>query len=174
MSDDLRTVARYASVAEAAIARNSLEAAGIPAWVADELTLTADPLFSGAVNYIKVQVRETNLERAAEVLAEEAAAIDPEVAEQAGDAEEHESGPDEFPPETQGERLVRFAYRAALLGLIACPPLCHLYSLGLLLYVAAFHGDLPTAANRQFYIALLLDVVVIGLAGYLVMMIAQG
>ena len=32
MSDDLRTVARYASVAEAAIARNSLDAAGIPAW----------------------------------------------------------------------------------------------------------------------------------------------
>jgi hypothetical protein len=49
-----------------------------------------------------------------------------------------------------------------------------LYSLGLLLYVAAVHGDLPPAANRQFYIALMLDVVVIGLAGYLIMMIANG
>ena len=64
---------------------------------------------------------------------------------------------------------MRFAYRAALIGLLACPPLCHFYSLGLLLYVAAFHGDLPPAANRQFYIALFVDVVVIGLAGYLVM-----
>jgi hypothetical protein len=74
---------------------------------------------------------------------------------------------------------VRFAYRAALLGLLACPPMCHLYSLGLLLYVAAVHGDLPPAANRQFYIALILDVLVIGLAGYaviayLAMVIPQG
>lgn len=174
MADDLRTVARYASVAEANIARNSLDAAGIPAWVADELTLTADPLFSGAVNYIKVQVRADDLERAAEVLAEEAEPIDPALAEQAGDSEEHDSGPDEFPPETPGERLVRFAYRAALIGLLACPPLCHLYSLGLLLYVAAFHGDLPPAANRQFYIALILDVLVIGLAAYGIMVIALG
>src|SRR5947209_3589975 len=136
MPDDLRTVARYASVAEAAIARNSLDAAGIPAWVADELTLTADPLFSGAVNYIKVQVRESDLERAAEVLAEVAEPIDPELAEQAGESEKRDSGPDDFLPETRGERLVQFAYRAALLGLLACPPMCHLYSLGLLLYVA--------------------------------------
>jgi len=174
MSDDLRTVARYASVTEAAIARNALDAAGIPAWVADELTLTADPLFSGAVNYIKVQVHADDLERAAGVLLEEAEQIDPELAEQAGDSEEHDAGPDEFPSETPGERLVRFAYRAAFLGLLACPPMCHLYSLGLLLYVAAVHGDLPPAAGRQFYIALILDVLVIGLAGYLVMMIAQG
>ena len=171
MSDDLRTVARYASVAEAAIARNSLDAAGIPAWVADELTLTADPLFSGAVNYVKVQVRESDLERAAEVLAEEADAIDPQLAEQAGQPEEPESGPDEYPPETQGERLVRFAYRAALIGLLACPPLCHLYSLGLLLYVGACHRDLPPAANRQFYFALVLDVLVVGLAGYFLLAI---
>jgi Putative prokaryotic signal transducing protein len=174
MPDDLRTVARYASVAEANIARNALDAAGIPAWVADELTLTADPLFSGAVNYIKVQVRADDLERAEQVLAEDAPAIDPDVAEEAGETEEPGAGPDEFPPESSGERLVRFAYRAAFLGLLACPPMCHLYSLGLLLYVAAFHGDLPPAANRQFYIALMLDVLVIGLAGYLVMMIAQG
>jgi len=164
--DDLRTIARYASVAEAAIARNSLDAAGIPAWVADELTLTADPLFSGAVNYVKVQVRESDLERAAAVLAEEAEPIDPELAERAGESEEPDFGPDEFPPETQGERLVRFAYRAALIGLLACPPLCHLYSLALLLYVAACHRDLPPAANRQYYVAFVLDLLVIGLAMY--------
>jgi hypothetical protein len=171
MPDDLRTVARYASVTEAAIARNSLDAAGISAWVADELTLTADPLFSGAVNYVKVQVRESDLERAAQVLGEHAEPIDPQLAEQAGDPEEPDSGPDEFPSETSGERLVRFAYRAALIGLLACPPLCHLYSLGLLLYVAAFHGELPPAAHRHFYIALILDVLVVGLAAYFLLAI---
>jgi len=84
------------------------------------------------------------------VLAEQPEPIDPGVAEQAGESEEPESGPDEFPPETQGERLVRFAYRAALVGLLACPPLLHLYSLCLLLYVAAVYRDLPPPENRQF------------------------
>jgi hypothetical protein len=162
MPDDLRTVARYASVAEAAIARNSLDAAGIPAWVADELTLTADPLLGGALNYVKVQVRTDDLERAADVLAERAQGIEPELAEHDGDADLA----DDFPPETTAERLVRFAYRASLIGLVACPPLMHLYSLFLLLYVAAFHGELPPAETRHFYIALLVDVLVIGMAGY--------
>src|SRR5438874_7314735 len=163
MPDDLRTVARYASVVEAAIARNALDAAGIPAWVADELTLTADPFLGGAVNYIKVQVRASDLERAAAVLAEQPEPVAPELAEQAADASEPPEdggGPDEFPPEMPGERLVRFAYRAALMGVLACPPILHLYSLALLLYVAAAHRDLPPTANRQFYAAFLLDLLV--------------
>jgi hypothetical protein len=158
MSDDLRTVARFATPTEAAVARNALEAAGIAATIADELTLTADPLFSGAVGYIKVQVRETDLERAAEVLAD------------AGGSDELEPGDegDEFPPVSPGERLVEFAYRAALMGILACPPLLHLYSLGLLLWVGAVHGNLPPAANRKYWIALIVDLAVIGMATLLV------
>src|SRR5436309_6708422 len=127
MSDDLRTVATYATPTDAAIARNALEVAGIWATVADELTLTADPLFSGAVGYIKVQVSEADLERAADVLADK------------GAPEEIEPGDegDEFPPMSPGERLIEFAYRSALMGIIACPPLLHVYSLALLLWAAA-------------------------------------
>jgi hypothetical protein len=155
MPDDLHTVARYASIAEASIARNALDAAGIPAWIADELTLTADPLISGAVNYIKLQVRASDVEPAEAVLAEPALETD-----EFGKSDES----DDFPPESEGERLVRFAYRAALMGLLACPPLLHIYSLVQLLYVAVAHHDLGPRATRQFYIALLLDLAIIAMA----------
>ena len=141
MFDDLRTVATFATPSDAAIARNALEAAGIRAAIADELTLTADPLFSGAVGYIKVQVREADLERAAQVLADPAAPDEIEPPEEG----------DEFPPVSTGERLVEFAYRSALMGIIACPPILHVYSLALLLWVGAVHGDLPPAANRKYW-----------------------
>jgi Putative prokaryotic signal transducing protein len=173
MSDDLRTVARYARPAEAAIARNSLEAAGISAWIADELTLTADPFLSGAVNFIKVQVRAGDLERAVEVLAEVPGPVAPDAHEHDGDPDGPDAGdgPDEFPPETPGQRRVRFAYRAALMGVLVCPPLLHIYWLVQLLVVAATHPDLGPRANRQFYIAFLIDLAVIATAALIVLQI---
>jgi hypothetical protein len=154
MSDDLRTVATFATPADAALARNALEGAGIRATVADELTLTTDPLLHGAVGYIKVQVRAADLARAAEVLADRGPAAHEEPSENGDDA-------DEYPPESEGERLVRYAYRAAVMGILACPPTLHLYSLYLLLRVAIKHGELPPAANRRFYTAFLIDLAVL-------------
>jgi Putative prokaryotic signal transducing protein len=69
MADDLRTVATFATPINAALARNALADAGIDAAIADELTLTADPFLGGALGFIKVQVRQSDLERAADVLA---------------------------------------------------------------------------------------------------------
>src|SRR4051794_19353528 len=111
MSDELHTVARFASPAEAAIARNALEAAGIRAVVNDEYTLTTDPMLVGALNFIKVQVRESDLERAADVLAAESVppAVLTEAALAAGEPETADAGEadDEIPWESEGERLVR-------------------------------------------------------------------
>jgi hypothetical protein len=173
VSDELRTVATFANAADAAIARNALEAAGLRAAVADEYTLTADPLLHGAIGFIKVQVRAADLERAAEVLAD-AESLPPsvltEAALAAGPGDEGDEGDtaDEFPPESEGERLVRYAFRAAVMGLLACPPLLHVYSLYLLLRVAVSPGELPPAANVRFYVALLLDLAVIGVAAVIV------
>ena len=166
MTDDLRTVATFATPMDAAIARNALEAAGIAAAVADELTLTADPFLSGAVGFIKVQVRESDLERAADVLDEHGRSAP---AETDGEAElAAEDGGDDFPTISPGERLTEFAYRAAFMGIIACPPLLHLYSLGLLLWVGLVYGDLPPAANRRWWLAFVIDVAVLTIAGLLV------
>jgi hypothetical protein len=169
MSDELRTVATFANAADAALARNALEAAGIRTALADHYTLTTDPLLHGAVGFIKVQVREADLAHAADVLADRGPAVTP--ADTGPDAEPSADGDaeaDDFPPESEGERLVRYAYRAAVMGILACPPLLHLYSLYLLLRVAVAHGDLPPAANRRFYAAFLIDLAVLATAALIV------
>jgi hypothetical protein len=66
----LTTVASYDVAANAQIARNILEAAGIPAVVTDQEIVAMDWLISNAVGGIKVQVREEDADRAAEVLAD--------------------------------------------------------------------------------------------------------
>ncbi|MFO0808045.1 MAG: DUF2007 domain-containing protein [Gemmataceae bacterium] len=159
MSDaDLRTVAHFSTAAEAVLARNLLLDAGIQAVVADEFMVTTDPLLSGAINYIKVQVRADELGRAAAVLDLSAPAVE--------DADAHDPTPreadEDIPLETKGEALVRYAIRAAVLGLLACPPLPHIYSLVQLVRVALFYRNLPPRANRAFYVAFVLDVLVIG------------
>jgi hypothetical protein len=166
MSDDLRTAATFATPTDAAIARNALEAAGIDAVIADELTLTADPFLSSAIGFIKVQVREADFERAATVLADHGPTAP---ADAADDLEPPAAdGSDDFLPVSPGERSVEFAYRAAVMGIIACPPLLHVYSLGLLLWIAAVHGDLPPAANRRWWVAFAIDIAVLSVAALLV------
>lgn len=54
-------------------------------------------------------------------------------------------------------RLVLFAFRASILGLVVCPGLMHWYSLWLLLRVGMRGEDLPPQVNRQFYAALAID-----------------
>jgi len=166
MADDLRTVATFATPTDAALARNALADAGIDAAIADELTLTADPFLAGALGFIKVQVRASDLERAAEVLGRRGMPL-PADFEGNGHAEPDEVH-DDFPAVSAGERLVEFAYRAAVMGLLACPPVLHVYSLALLLWVGAVHHDLPPAANRKYWAALGIDVAVITIAALLV------
>lgn len=164
MDNDLRTVATFASPMEAALARNTLEALGIDAVIADELTLTADPLLHGAIGYIKVQVRESDVERAVEILNDPSESVEPEPAE----------GSDEIPVDSAGERLVRFAYHSAIMGLIACPPIMHMYSLALLLWIGVKHPDLPPNANRKYWIALAIDLIVLAVAALFVRVVILG
>ncbi len=68
MSDDLRTVARYNTPMEADLARNRLVAAGIQAFTADDQTVGWLWHLGTALQGIKVQVAESDLARAIEVL----------------------------------------------------------------------------------------------------------
>ncbi len=70
MAGRLTTVASYDIAAKAQLARNVLEAAGIPAVVTDQEIVAMDWLISNAVGGIKVQVREEDADRAAAVLDE--------------------------------------------------------------------------------------------------------
>jgi hypothetical protein len=68
--DDFITVATFWNPAEAHVVRSRLEAEGIRAYLADEMTVTMDWLLSNAIGGIKLQVAEKDAARALRVLAE--------------------------------------------------------------------------------------------------------
>ncbi|MGA4635893.1 DUF2007 domain-containing protein [Pseudomonas solani] len=63
------TIARYSLAIEAHVARAKLESEGIPAFVADEHTITADSLYSNAMGGVRLQVPEACVEQARTILA---------------------------------------------------------------------------------------------------------
>ena len=71
MTDKLVTVAVFVSPHEAGMAKGELEAYGIPAYVADEFAIGANPLLSNALGGIKVQVPARFVEEARKVLSVE-------------------------------------------------------------------------------------------------------
>lgn len=70
MDRRMTTIASFDLAPQAQLAKNALDAAGIPAVVADSEIVAMDWLISNAVGGVKVQVWEEDAERAAAVLAE--------------------------------------------------------------------------------------------------------
>lgn len=62
------------------------------------------------------------------------------------------------------EELCRRAARAAILGVLMCPPLLQIYSLWLLFRLTLVDEDLNERATRYFFFALVLDLLVVGMA----------
>ena len=63
------TIARFSLAIEAHIARAKLESEGIPAFVADEHTITAQWLYSDAMGGVRLQVPNSCAQEAREILA---------------------------------------------------------------------------------------------------------
>lgn len=161
MADDLKKLASFPTVTEAALVRNLLEREGIPAFITDEQVVGMEFILGNAVGWIKVEVREGDWERAQEILAARdgrAGAVAPgmETGEPEPDGIDEDlrdrtaPHPDEDAPETPTEARIRRAYLAAVLGLLFCPPCFNLYSMVLLLRVA-FSPDEPRPRNNWKY-----------------------
>jgi hypothetical protein len=71
MTEKMVTVAVFVSPHEAGMAKGELEAYGIPAYVADEFAIGANPLLSNALGGIKVKVPVGFVEEARKVLSVE-------------------------------------------------------------------------------------------------------
>jgi hypothetical protein len=69
MDEPLTTVGIFSTPVEAEMARNRLEESGIPAFVVDAETVGMLFHFGGALGGVKVQVAESDAERAREILA---------------------------------------------------------------------------------------------------------
>lgn len=67
----LATIATFSYPTQAHILRTRLEAEGIETFIADELTITGNWLYSNAVGGVKLQVRESDMARAREILNQE-------------------------------------------------------------------------------------------------------
>ena len=67
----LTTIATYSFPYEAQISRARLESEGIPAFVADEQTISMQWLYSNAMGGVRLQVPGAFVEQALEVLAED-------------------------------------------------------------------------------------------------------
>lgn len=76
MEEKLVTVAVFRVPYEAGMAKGKLEAYDIPAFVADEFTIGANPFYSNALGGIKLQVPASYAEEAHQILSEELSAIE--------------------------------------------------------------------------------------------------
>lgn len=64
----LVTIAVFQYTQEATVAQTLLDAAGIPYYLKDALTVEMDPFFSNAIGGVKLQVNEEDVDAAMEVL----------------------------------------------------------------------------------------------------------
>jgi len=68
MTERLVTIATYSQAIEADLSRTRLESEGIDCFLADEHTVTVNWLYSNAVGGVKLKVRESDGQRAIEIL----------------------------------------------------------------------------------------------------------
>ncbi|MEJ2361760.1 MAG: DUF2007 domain-containing protein [Gammaproteobacteria bacterium] len=68
---DLITIASYSFPHEAHVARANLDAAGIPAFIADEHTINMQWLYSNALGGVRLQVPAQYVDKAREVLSQD-------------------------------------------------------------------------------------------------------
>jgi len=69
-TDDFITVLTFTYPHEIAIVRARLESEGIECFVQDELTVQVNPFYSNAVGGVKLQVRESDVEKTMKLLKE--------------------------------------------------------------------------------------------------------
>ncbi|MBX9625685.1 MAG: DUF2007 domain-containing protein [Gemmataceae bacterium] len=156
MGQRLVTIATFDQPAQARLAQNALEDAGIKAVVADESLVAMDWLLSGAVGGVKVQVWEEDAERAVAELersfgrrGEGLGAADPEPPAEEAVAPEPEpesaAVPDDPPPPPPPEPGGRedYARRLVFVGMLGLmlPPVAA-YAVYLFLNAAFGRGEL--------------------------------
>ena len=156
MREKLVTVGTFDMPTEAHLAKGLLEANGLEAFLADELTVGVAWHLSNAVGGIKLQVPETDVERATGILA---ARDDSSIDAENGLADRPEVKESEAEPTSStGDRTVDRALRAALLGLILFPFLpLQVYSLWLLGRLTFSSQKVSPHKRRRMALALLLN-----------------
>jgi hypothetical protein len=75
MSEDIVTIARVPTAMEANMIKGRLEFEGVPCFIADEHTISIQPLYNNAIGGVRVQVRLSDVERAKQILNREVGSL---------------------------------------------------------------------------------------------------
>ena len=172
MAGKMVTVATFDMPTEAHLAKGLLEANGLTAFLADELTVGVAWHLSNAIGGVKLQVAEDDVEHAASILAAREDRSIEAGAELTNVAEMDESEGD--PPPSAGDNAVDRAVRAALLGLILFPffPL-YFYSLWLLGRLTFSSVKVSPHKRRRMRLAVLLNLPMLVFLGVAVLWLVQ-
>ena len=172
MAGKMVTVATFDMPTEAHLAKGLLEANGLTAFLADELTVGVAWHLSNAIGGVKLQVAEDDVEHAASILAAREDRSIEAGAELTNVAEMDESEGD--PPPSAGDNAVDRAVRAALLGLILFPffPL-YFYSLWLLGRLTFSSVKVSPHKRRRMRLAVLLNLPMLVILGVAMLWLVQ-
>ncbi len=113
MPEELITIANFSHAIEAHLSKMRLESEGIECFIADEFTVAANWLFSNAIGGVKLNVKESDVEGALEVLQQ--APVDMDTVDVGVEVEEDEPRcPECSSPDIHYER---FSRRVVLLSI---------------------------------------------------------
>jgi hypothetical protein len=167
------TVGVFSTPEEAHLCKNRLEAEGIDVQLMDAETVGMAWYFGNALGGIKVQVRAEQAEEARQVLelhepvrAEDTVVEESPLSDECWDEDRLTPGHAEEAADTEspGDNSADRAFRAAVFGMIALPPLLHLYSVYLLVRLDFSELPLGPRAARRVRSAWVIDVVFISFA----------
>jgi hypothetical protein len=170
---ELVTVAVFSTPEEAYICKNRLEAEGINAQLMDAETVGMAWFYGTALGGVKVQVRAEQMEEAQRVLelhepvsSEDVDVEETDVSDECAEEDRLTASNAEEATEIEspGDACADRAFRAAIFGMIALPPVLHLYSLYLLVRLDFSELALGPRAARRVRIAWVIDVIFISLA----------
>lgn len=170
MTNDLVTIASYASPVEAEIAKNRLESSDIPAFLVGENTVTMAWHLTNALGGIRLQVSLSDADKARAILrcpkedeGAEASQDEPSGAE----ADELDEEP---PPPTSREEDADRALRGAIGGLLFWP--LQLYVSWLILKVVFSEERLASPHRRNIILATMINLPTLSIAGVVLRVIA--
>ncbi len=169
MTHELVTLATFPTPVEAGFVKNLLEAEGIRAFLADEITAGMFWQLGNSIGWVKLQVAEGDADRATEILEEHhrtladvgQEAFAAEATSTPAEAEAVDEGPDDSPEDPNDELAAR-AFHAAGIGLIFLPIL--LYAAWLIGRLIFSRSELSERASRRLWLAF--GITIVGLSGY--------
>jgi hypothetical protein len=154
MDNQLVTVATFSTAIDAALAKHQLEAHGIDACVTDEATANIAWHLTVAIGWIKLQVAQSDVERAMTILHQENQSSEDLLAEDDDEIIERLSSADQ---------MVEQAFRTAIIGLLFFP--LQFYSLWLLLRLlvsARLRRRVSAKRYWKILMAIAIDIIYLG------------